>query len=247
MSVNRVKIVNNGTDKYLNIPVNMQWDFLDRDMSIDELEVRAIKEVTGIAADFEVSRFQHNVFPNLDTAIFYEFNFYDNSLPITANTVGNWTSSYLNEGFSAQEIYYFSKPFTKSFFKLDFYDTNDESTQQIYLSIVLPIQQGLTQTAVIDPNKPPVDIKKPTMILDSIGADKEGFYIYWLRNPDFIKIADGFGVAGSMVSDPKDLEKSIDIMLKHDGPYLLHVRVEKEENIFPMIQTGASVGEIRLE
>ena len=189
MSVNRVKIVNNGTDKYLNIPVNMQWDFLDRDMSIDELEVRAIKEVTGIAADFEVSRFQHNVFPNLDTAIFYEFNFYDNSLPITANTVGNWSSSYLNEGFSAQEIYYFSKPFTKSFFKLDFYDTNDESTQQIYLSIVLPIQQGLTQTAVIDPNKPPVDIKKPTMILDSIGADKEGFYIYWLRNPDFIKIS----------------------------------------------------------
>jgi acetolactate synthase-1/2/3 large subunit len=68
-----------------------------------------------------------------------------------------------------------------------------------------------------------------------------------LQNPDFIKIADGFGVAGSMVSDPKDLEKSIDIMLKHDGPYLLHVRVEKEENIFPMIQTGASVGEIRLE
>ncbi len=68
-----------------------------------------------------------------------------------------------------------------------------------------------------------------------------------LQNPDFIKIAEGFGVAGSVVSDPKDLEKSIETMLKYDGPYLLHVRVEKEENIFPMIQTGASVGEIRLE
>jgi acetolactate synthase-1/2/3 large subunit len=68
-----------------------------------------------------------------------------------------------------------------------------------------------------------------------------------LQNPDFIKIAEGFGVPGSVVSDPKNLEKSIETMLKHDGPYLLHVRVEKEENIFPMIQTGASVGEIRLE
>ena len=68
-----------------------------------------------------------------------------------------------------------------------------------------------------------------------------------LQNPDFIKIADGFGVAGSVVDDPKDLKKAIATMLEYDGPYLLHVRVEKEENIFPMIQTGASVGEIRLE
>lgn len=68
-----------------------------------------------------------------------------------------------------------------------------------------------------------------------------------LQNPDFIKIADGFGVAGRVVSDPKDLDEAIATMLEYDGPYLLHVRVEKEENIFPMIQTGASVGEIRLE
>lgn len=68
-----------------------------------------------------------------------------------------------------------------------------------------------------------------------------------LQNPDFIKIADGFGVAGSVVSDPQDLEKAIATMLEYDGPYLLHVRVEKEENVFPMIQTGDSVGEIRLE
>lgn len=68
-----------------------------------------------------------------------------------------------------------------------------------------------------------------------------------LQNPDFIKIAEGFGVPGTTVSDPKDLDAAIKTMLKHDGPYLLHVRVEKEENIFPMIQSGASVSEIRLE
>lgn len=189
MNASRIKIVKDDTNKYLNIPVNMQWDFMGRDDSISEYEAKAIKEVTGVAADFEVARFSHNIFQNFDTAINYEFNFYDDTLPITATTIGNWSSSYLNEGFSVQDIYYFSKPFTKSFFKLDLYDTPDERTQQIYLSIILPIQQGLTQTAVISTLSPPVEIKKPTMVLDSIGSDKEGFYIYWLRNPDFINIS----------------------------------------------------------
>lgn len=189
MNASRVKIVKDDTNKYLNIPVNMQWDFMGRDDSISEYEAKAIKEVTGVAADFEVARFSHNIFQNDDTAINYQFNFYDDTLPITGNTIGSWGSSYLNEGFSVQDVYYFSKPFTKSFFKLDFYDTPDESTQQIYLSVILPIQQGLTQTAVINSLIPPVEIKKPTMILDSIGADKEGFYIYWLRSRDFIDIS----------------------------------------------------------
>ena len=195
MNASRVKIVKDDTNKYLNIPINMQWDFMGCDDSISEYEAKAIKEVTGIAPDFEVARFSHNTFPNLDTAINYEFNFYDDSQPITANTVGNWSSSYLNEGFSTQEVYYYSKPFTKSFFKLDFYDTQDERTQQIYLSIILPVQQGLTQTVVLNNLLPSVEIKKPTMILDSIGADKEGFYIYWLRSRNFIDISEFYMTA----------------------------------------------------
>jgi len=68
-----------------------------------------------------------------------------------------------------------------------------------------------------------------------------------LQNPDFIKIAEGFGVAGAKVTDPKKLKKAVAKMLAHDGPYLLHVSVEKEENVFPMIATGCSVEEVRLE
>ena len=68
-----------------------------------------------------------------------------------------------------------------------------------------------------------------------------------LQNPNFIKIAEGFGVAGHEVSDPNELESGIKKMLKHKGPYLLHVRVEKEENIFPMIASGDGVGDIRLD
>lgn len=67
-----------------------------------------------------------------------------------------------------------------------------------------------------------------------------------LENPDFVKIAEGFGVAGKTIDKPADLADSIKEMLAHDGPYLLHVRVEQEDNIFPMVASGKSVSEIIL-
>tara|TARA_B100000497_G_scaffold128031_1_gene172683 strand:+ start:2555 stop:4297 length:1743 start_codon:yes stop_codon:yes gene_type:complete len=68
-----------------------------------------------------------------------------------------------------------------------------------------------------------------------------------LQNPDFLKIAEGFGVPGREISDPKDLEDGVKEMLQTDGAFLLHVRVIKEENIFPMIAAGKAVDEIVLE
>lgn len=68
-----------------------------------------------------------------------------------------------------------------------------------------------------------------------------------LQNPDFIKIAEGFGVAGRKIETADELENGIEEMLQSDGPFLLHVKVEKEENIFPMIPSGSSVSEIRLQ
>jgi len=68
-----------------------------------------------------------------------------------------------------------------------------------------------------------------------------------LQNPDFLKIAEGFGVPGREISDPKDLEDGVKEMLQTDGAFLLHVRVIKEENVFPMIAAGKAVDEIVLE
>ena len=67
-----------------------------------------------------------------------------------------------------------------------------------------------------------------------------------LQNPDFLKIAEGFGIPGAQVDSPAELSKAVEAMLHAPGPYLLHVRVEQEDNIFPMIPSGASVSEIRL-
>jgi acetolactate synthase-1/2/3 large subunit len=68
-----------------------------------------------------------------------------------------------------------------------------------------------------------------------------------LKNPDFVTIAKGFGVAGKTISKPEELEAGIAEMLAYDGPYLLHCRVEKEENVFPMVPAGAGVHEVVLE
>ncbi|MEO1050448.1 MAG: biosynthetic-type acetolactate synthase large subunit [Bacteroidota bacterium] len=68
-----------------------------------------------------------------------------------------------------------------------------------------------------------------------------------MLNPDFIKVAEGFGIAGERVEKREDLSSAIDRMISHEGAFLLEVVVEKEGNVFPMIPSGAGVNEIRLE
>jgi acetolactate synthase-1/2/3 large subunit len=68
-----------------------------------------------------------------------------------------------------------------------------------------------------------------------------------LQNPDFLKIAEGFGITGKKIEEVSSLKEAVAEMLAYPGPYLLHVTVEKEDNVFPMVQSGAGVGEIILE
>jgi acetolactate synthase-1/2/3 large subunit len=49
------------------------------------------------------------------------------------------------------------------------------------------------------------------------------------------------------VADRKDLEIAVKEMMASKEPYFLEICVEKEDNVFPMIPTGASVSDIRLE
>ena len=65
-------------------------------------------------------------------------------------------------------------------------------------------------------------------------------------NPDFVKIAEGYFIDAKRVTKREDLAKAVDLMMASDKPYFLEVCVEKEDNVFPMIPSGASVSEIRL-
>lgn len=66
-------------------------------------------------------------------------------------------------------------------------------------------------------------------------------------NPDFVTIAKGFQIQANRVKERKDLDQAVQEMMTSDKPYFLEICVEKEDNVFPMIPTGASVSDIRLE
>ena len=68
-----------------------------------------------------------------------------------------------------------------------------------------------------------------------------------LLNPDFITISKGYRIESRRVEKRDELNQSVKEMLDYNGPYLLEVCVNKEENVFPMIPTGSSVSDIRLE
>lgn len=58
--------------------------------------------------------------------------------------------------------------------------------------------------------------------------------------PDFVKLAESFGIRGLRVETKGGLDDAINTMLIHEGPVLVDVQVEQEECCFPMIPSGAS-------
>ena len=67
-----------------------------------------------------------------------------------------------------------------------------------------------------------------------------------IENPDFIAIAKGYSINARKVTKRKDIASAVEEMMTSKAAYFLEVSVEKEDNVFPMIPTGASVSEIRL-
>jgi len=67
-----------------------------------------------------------------------------------------------------------------------------------------------------------------------------------IKNPNFLKIAEGYGIQGHKVTKREELAEGLKTLLNNKESYLLEVIVEQEENVFPMVPTGASVSEIIL-
>ncbi|WP_407431572.1 biosynthetic-type acetolactate synthase large subunit [Arcticibacter sp.] len=68
-----------------------------------------------------------------------------------------------------------------------------------------------------------------------------------ITSPNFVKVAEAYGIPGSSVSKREDLRTAIQTMLDTKGSYFLEVMVTKENNVFPMVPQGCSVSEIRLK
>jgi len=114
------------------------------------------------------------------------------------------------------------------------------------------IQMNIQELAVIKQEKLPLKILLlNNNYLGMVRQWQEMFYeerysFVDLVNPDFIALAAAYGIKGSTVSNPADLEAGIEAMLASKEAYFLEVIVEKREKVFPMIPAGSGVAEIRL-
>jgi len=58
------------------------------------------------------------------------------------------------------------------------------------------------------------------------------------NNPNFIQIADAYGLKGGRATNKDELIEQIKIMHDTDGPYVLHVMLDIKELVYPMIPAG---------
>ncbi|MBN4070760.1 biosynthetic-type acetolactate synthase large subunit [Olleya sp. AH-315-F22] len=68
-----------------------------------------------------------------------------------------------------------------------------------------------------------------------------------MTNPDFVTIAKGYHIEAKRVTKREELKETIKEMMACKDAYFLEVCVDKEDNVFPMIPSGASVSDVRLE
>lgn len=180
-------------DLRLNVPINITWDLNGVNESIDVYEDEIIQQSVNPIQDVETTRFSHKEYPVgingfYKTSTNYNFYFYsaltDSSITATTNNE-RWVIDYRANGITDRQIYYYDNVFSKSFFKLDFYDIKKTTRQQILLTVIIPTQQGETLNTTI--GQKTVKIKKPKFTLNHSG-DKEGYYYYWLKTKSFLDI-----------------------------------------------------------
>lgn len=65
-----------------------------------------------------------------------------------------------------------------------------------------------------------------------------------LSGPDFVKVAEAYGIAAERVTDRLMVTSAIERAMAHQGPFLIDFQIEPEENVYPMVPPGAALAEI---
>ncbi|MBV1910984.1 MAG: acetolactate synthase 2 catalytic subunit [Kangiellaceae bacterium] len=65
-------------------------------------------------------------------------------------------------------------------------------------------------------------------------------------NPDFVALAKAFDIEARMINQKDRLEQSIEEMLAHEGPYLLHVKIDAFENVWPLVPPDTANDEMMI-
>jgi acetolactate synthase-1/2/3 large subunit len=62
----------------------------------------------------------------------------------------------------------------------------------------------------------------------------------WKYNPDFLKVAEGYGIPGMRITKPSEIEEGLNFLFSDDGPAILEAVISKKEKVYPMIEAGKS-------
>ena len=74
--------------------------------------------------------------------------------------------------------------------------------------------------------------------------DKEYVATVYTHNPDFVKLAEAFGMFGARVTEKSEVLPAVLEAMEYDGPALIDFVVQEEENVFPMIPAGQTINEL---
>lgn len=166
MDVNKIKIRQTIGNKEITLPIFSNWDLYAREDSVNIEKDKIVEKIIGKPTNYELCRYTMETVLN-ESKLIYELNF----RKLGSN---QWHNSYLSgiTTFDKNDIEYLNKSFTKSFFKLDFYDTIDKIKQKIQFSVILNTTSGIK----VDENGDLLYI--PKFELDHIKI-QESYYIYW--------------------------------------------------------------------
>lgn len=112
------------------------------------------------------------------------------------------------------------------------------------------IQMNIQEFGTIASNKIPVKVAiLNNMYLGMVRQWQELFYDHRysfteLPPVDFVKIANAYGIEGLLVESPDDVLPALQASLDCDGPFVMDFRIEREENVFPMVPAGAAINEM---
>jgi acetolactate synthase-1/2/3 large subunit len=112
------------------------------------------------------------------------------------------------------------------------------------------IQMNIQEFGTIASNKIPVKIViLNNMYLGMVRQWQELFYDHRysfteLPPVDFVKIANAYGIEGMRVESPDEVLPVLQASLDCDGPFVMDFRIEREENVFPMVPAGAAINEM---
>jgi len=112
-------------------------------------------------------------------------------------------------------------------------------------------QMTMVELATLAENNIPV--KFAIMNNNSLGMVRQWQQLFYEKsyvstlythNPDFVKLADAFGIFGIRVTDKAQVRSAIEEANKHDGPAIVDFIVEQEDNVYPMIPAGMTINEL---